>query len=44
MNRKKFLSLNTILAVVAALSITLAVLSTSGVGCMAPEQALATGT
>jgi len=41
---KKFLSLKIILAVVAALSITLAVLAASGVGCMAPEQALATGT
>jgi len=43
MNRKKFLSLKIILAVVAALSITLAVLPTPGVDCMAPEQALATG-
>jgi len=43
MNRKKFSSLNTILAVVAVLSITLVVLSRSEVGCMAPEQALATG-
>ena len=41
---KKFLSLKIILAVVAALSITLAVLSTSGVGCISPEQALETGT
>ncbi len=40
---KKFLSLTTILAVVAALSITLAVMAAPGVGCISPEQALETG-
>ena len=41
---KKFLSLTIILAVVAASSITLAVLAVPGVGCISPEQALETGT
>ena len=41
---RKFLSLTIILGVVAASSITLAVLAASGVSCMSPEQALETGT
>jgi len=41
---KKFLSLSIILAVVASSLIILVVLGASGVGCVAPEQALETGT
>jgi hypothetical protein len=41
---KKFLSLSIILAVLASSLIILVVMAASGVGCLAPEQALETGT